>query len=119
MTPKTKKTLILTGIGITVLGLIAWAIHQHVKNNPKTPKDDPFASSPGAAPSTSESTSSNPLGSKDRIIAFQKYAKSKGADLGTSGPNKDGVDGIWGSKTAAAWQRYGDWFLNTPSHLLK
>jgi hypothetical protein len=115
MTPKTKKTLILTGIGITVLGLIAWAIHQHVKNNPKTPKADPFASSPSAVPSTSTnvSTSSNPLITKEKVLAFQKYANNKGYSP------KLTEDGIWGSKTAAAFKVYGDWFLNTPSHLLK
>lgn len=64
-------------------------------------------SSSSTRPSAGSATVSNPFSTKEELIAFQKYAKSKGANLGTSGPNKDGVDGSWGSKTAAAWATYG------------
>ena len=51
---------------------------------------------------------SNALGtSESEIMAFQQYAKGRGADLGKSGKNKDGVDGIAGSKTKAAYAKYG------------
>jgi len=36
------------------------------------------------------------------VAAVQKALVSKGYDLGSSGPNKDGVDGVYGSKTKAA-----------------
>lgn len=37
-----------------------------------------------------------------KIIELQKMLKSKGYDLGTFGPNKDGVDGLMGPKTQNA-----------------
>lgn len=39
----------------------------------------------------------------EKIKNIQRDLKSKGYDLGTSGPNKDGIDGIWGSKTKLAY----------------
>lgn len=40
--------------------------------------------------------------SNPKVTQIQTYLKGKGYDLGTSGPNKDGVDGQWGNKTLAA-----------------
>jgi len=40
------------------------------------------------------------------VIATQKLLKSKGYDLGNTGPDKDGVDGILGPKTQAAMDAY-------------
>ena len=39
---------------------------------------------------------------KEKVIKIQTKLKGKGYNLGTSGPNKDGVDGKWGPKTALA-----------------
>lgn len=39
---------------------------------------------------------------KPTVTLVQQALKNKGADLGKSGPNHDGVDGSFGSKTAAA-----------------
>ena len=51
------------------------------------------------------------------IMAFQAFAKSKGADLGKSGANKDGVDGIVGSKTKSAYAKYGaEWEASKTSN---
>jgi predicted chitinase/peptidoglycan hydrolase-like protein with peptidoglycan-binding domain len=44
--------------------------------------------------------------SKKQIEEVQAFLKSKGYDLGTSGPNKDGIDGDYGTKTKAALK---DW----------
>ncbi len=44
---------------------------------------------------------------KDQIIEIQKYLKSKGADLGKTGPKKDGIDGVLGDKTKTAIKKYG------------
>jgi hypothetical protein len=43
----------------------------------------------------------------NHIMALQQQLKAKGADLGTSGPNHDGVDGIMGPKTKAAQAKFG------------
>lgn len=37
-----------------------------------------------------------------KVMEIQKKLKASGYDLGTSGPNKDGVDGVLGPKTRAA-----------------
>jgi peptidoglycan hydrolase-like protein with peptidoglycan-binding domain len=42
--------------------------------------------------------------SKPEVMELQKQLKAAGYDLGTSGPNRDGVDGIMGPKTRAAQQ---------------
>lgn len=50
-------------------------------------------------------------GSKEDIMAMQKKLKAAGADLGTFGPNKDGIDGNLGgknSKTRLAMQKFPD-----------
>jgi hypothetical protein len=43
----------------------------------------------------------------NHIMALQQQLKAKGADLGTGGPNHDGVDGIMGPKTKAAQAKFG------------
>ena len=40
------------------------------------------------------------------VRALQILLKAKGYDLGTAGPNKDGMDGEYGPKTKAAVQSY-------------
>jgi hypothetical protein len=40
--------------------------------------------------------------SNPKVTQIQTYLKGKKYDLGTSGPNKDGIDGKWGNKTLAA-----------------
>ena len=42
---------------------------------------------------------------KPEVMELQKQLKAAGYNLGTSGPNRDGVDGIMGSKTRAAQQQ--------------
>lgn len=40
------------------------------------------------------------------VMQWQTFLKQQGYDLGTGGPNKDGVDGDWGGKTEKA---FADW----------
>lgn len=42
-----------------------------------------------------------------KILALQKFLKSQGADLGTTGPNKDGIDGVMGPRTRGAMDSVG------------
>ena len=44
---------------------------------------------------------------KDAVMNWQLKLKQLGYDLGNGGPNKDGIDGVWGGKTKAA---YNDWY---------
>jgi ribosomal protein L12E/L44/L45/RPP1/RPP2 len=44
---------------------------------------------------------------RDAVMNWQLKLKQLGYDLGNSGPNKDGIDGVWGGKTKAA---YNDWY---------
>jgi uncharacterized protein (DUF433 family) len=46
-----------------------------------------------------------PAKSKPEVMELQKQLKAAGYNLGTSGPNRDGVDGIMGPKTRAAQQQ--------------
>lgn len=41
------------------------------------------------------------------VAALQQQLKAQGADLGTTGPNGDGIDGIMGPLTQAAQAKYG------------
>jgi ribosomal protein L12E/L44/L45/RPP1/RPP2 len=43
--------------------------------------------------------------SKPEVVALQKQLVAAGYKLGTSGPNRDGIDGIMGPKTRAAQQQ--------------
>lgn len=61
-----------------------------------------FAPTPPSAPPAAPTIPTDPKG-------FQQYLKAHGANLGRSGPNKDGVDGIIGPRTVAEAQR-----LNIP-----
>lgn len=59
------------------------------------------------------STGTNPNLSFSDILEFQGYAKKLGAYLGSSGSNKDGVDGMWGSLSQSAWDKYGQQWLKS------
>ena len=43
------------------------------------------------------------------VMQWQTFLKQQGYDLGTSGPNNDGIDGDWGGKTEKA---FADWYKN-------
>jgi hypothetical protein len=53
--------------------------------------------------STAPAATAAPTDDKSKIIKLQTILKTKyNADLGTSGPNKDGIDGSLGAKTLGA-----------------
>ena len=73
---------------------------------PATPATAPVVAAPTtgttAAPTTAAAPATN-LSVPDLIKQVQTVLKTKfKANLGTSGPNKDGVDGVWGKNTQAA-----------------
>ena len=43
---------------------------------------------------------------KEEIKDLQRKLKEAGYDIGTTGENKDGIDGVVGRKTRAAWEKY-------------
>lgn len=46
--------------------------------------------------------------SKEQIISMQQLLKNAGYDLGTYGPNRDGIDGSWGKASIKAFNdKYG------------
>jgi hypothetical protein len=69
----------------------------------------PQASAPTTAPATPATAApttpapATNLSVPDLIKEIQKILKDKyKANLGTSGPNKDGIDGVWGKNTQSA-----------------
>jgi len=58
-----------------------------------------------STPTSTASTTSKPAGGNSDIMALQKELKTAGYDLGTFGPNSDGIDGKIGSKTITAIQQ--------------
>lgn len=48
------------------------------------------------------------LATKEDIITMQQILKNAGYDLGTYGPNRDGIDGSWGKASIKAFEdKYG------------
>lgn len=55
----------------------------------------------------SEGDKNNPL-FNPKVLAMQKELKAAGADLGSFGPNRDGLDGVMGNFTRRAAARFPD-----------
>lgn len=66
-------------------------------------KDEQKQPSPTPTPTPSTPVQPSELPTTSDVRNFQRFAKTKGANLGVSGIDKDGVDGIWGSKSQLAW----------------
>jgi len=64
-------------------------------------KTNPAAATKAAAGVAAAAKVSKP---DPQVMELQKQLKAAGYNLGTSGPNKDGIDGIMGSRTKAAQQ---------------
>jgi hypothetical protein len=111
-----KKVLIIVSLLAIAGGVVGFVLYKKkkVKEQKKKEEEEKLAaesktnsdSKSYSQPSSGSSSSSSTDRPAD-ITAFQKYAKSKGADLGISGTNKDGIDGVWGGKTTTAWATYG------------
>lgn len=111
MEQATKKKLLIGGALLVVAGVGGYFLYKFLKGKAEKKRlkeeQKKLQEQQQTPPATITGGSVTP--SSDRpanIMDFQRFAKSKGANLGTSGPNKDGVDGVWGSKTAAAWVTY-------------
>lgn len=65
-------------------------------------KTNPAVASKVAAGVAAASKASKP---DPKVMELQKQLKAAGYDLGTTGPNKDGIDGVMGSRTKAAQQQ--------------
>lgn len=73
----------------------------------------PENASPGAPPAKEKETNidsatgdkSNPY-FNEKVLNLQKELKKAGADLGSYGPNKDGLDGVMGPKTRQAAAKF-------------
>ncbi len=108
-----NKTLLWVGIGSAILigGGLAWYFSNRKKQTAKmaedykaqTSTDTETDTSTSTSTSTSSSSSSKPSGfGRTETLAFQKYANSKGYTPRLA------EDGIWGSKTQAAWNKLGE-----------
>ena len=92
---------VLAGAGWLIPGPAGWVIGggldaANLTRDYLNKKQEPAAQAAlPAAPTTASKAD-------PKVIAVQKYLKSQGADLGATGPNKDGIDGIMGAKTRAA-----------------
>jgi len=92
----------LAGIGWLVPGPAGWMIGGAL-DAANLGRDFAGHTDQGATPAAP----ANPAAPKGdpKIIALQKYLKGQGADLGATGPAKDGVDGLMGPKTRAAMDK--------------
>ena len=72
--------------------------------NSETPAKDATTDTPKTAPKNAGKVIPAATNREriDAIKDFQTYLKTLGADLGTTGPHKDGIDGVIGPKTIAA-----------------
>ena len=76
---------------------------------PATPATAPSTAAPvTAAPTTGTTVAAAPatnVSMPDLIKQIQTILKTKfNATLGTSGPNKDGIDGVWGKNSQTAFE---------------
>lgn len=103
----------LIGVGITAAGLVAWSLLRRWRI--KRASQGAIERSKSVMPSSNGSVNSKgddklPLkkGSYgDRVKLIQAALKNNNKyDLGTSGPNGDGVDGDFGPKTDAAVRKF-------------
>ena len=126
---KNKDILIVGGVIVVLAGAAVTYYLMRKKKEKKTEKnaDLDFISSantsggntaftPPFVPTKGSTGSSKPALSAGRIIVkmgsrganvriLQRYLKIHKEDLGRTGPKRDGVDGIFGPKTARAAQR--------------
>lgn len=116
----TRKYLIYGSIA-TIVGVLAYFIWKGSKKDDK-PKND-FTPQPdndnqfkdqnkggGVGGNTPAPTEDRPLKSENAIRKFQYYVINTKGDktiLGSGGESGYGDDGQWGSKTKAAWDKYG------------
>lgn len=118
MEQATKKKLLIGGALLVVAGVGGYFLYKFLKGKAEKKRLEeeqkklqqqqqtpPLGSTGGSTTPSSGGGTTPPSDRPANIMDFQRFAKKLGENLGTSGPNKDGVDGVWGSKTAAAWTK--------------
>lgn len=120
--PKAKKIIIWSSVAV-ILGVGGYFLFQYLKKKKEagsgsdTPAPDLGTSSPSSSPSstpnsTPEISSDRPT-SKEDIKAFQNYVINVKKDTTILG--KSGADGVWGSNSQKAWDKYGADFKKSAS----
>ena len=98
----------LIGVGITAAGLVAWSLLRRWRIKRASQGAIEMPSSNGSVNSKGDDKLPLKKGSYgDRVKLIQAALKNNNKyDLGTSGPNGDGVDGDFGPKTDAAVRKF-------------
>jgi len=76
--------------------------YEYIEASPDSPAVPPNTPALG----TIERVYRNIKGRKESVEEWQRVLKKHGYDIGTAGPNKDGVDGDFGTKTDTATKAY-------------
>ena len=71
-------------------------------------KQSIYQEAPAVTPVVNQPTTTTvqPVSGNQEVLEIQKKLKDAGYDLGTYGPNKDGVDGVMGNRTKLAYDAY-------------
>jgi len=123
---KNKALIYIAGLGVLVgLGYFGWKAYRkkHPKNETpppppitpggETPPVNPMGSTPSVKPggTTPSNYTTNPFKTKDELLAFQNWVISTKKDTSILG--SAGADGLWGQKSASAWDKYGKDYLTS------
>ena len=92
--------------GNDVEALINWVVEK-LYNGVVTPQGD------NAAKTTQQPVAKTPRTINPEIAKLQQDLKAKGANLGTTGPNHDGIDGVMGPLTRTAIEKFGSGMANS------
>lgn len=116
------KKIALISLGAIVLGVGGYfgykAIKKALDKNSQTDDETDTPKPPILGGGTPSAGSSNPFSTKAQLKAFQKWVIDVKGDktiLGSGGDSGFGDDGIWGSKSAKAWAKYGNEYKNSQS----
>jgi len=117
MKDSTKRILLIGGSALVIAGVAYYFLvyRKKSKSGDASAETESSSSEQGVNNESSSSSSSSSssikapaeLNTKDKIKDFQKFVWwYMNFDLGTGGPQKNGVDGIWGPKSQQAWDKY-------------
>lgn len=102
-------TIAQATLGDSVKELVDKIVDYLNETNPSVAGAAPAAQvTPGAVPPVGSKPAAPTLrpGADPKVAALQQKLLAQGANLGMTGPNKDGVDGFMGPKTQAAMQQF-------------
>jgi hypothetical protein len=117
------KKIALISLGAIALGVGGYFGYKAIKKAITGTQDDSLDTpkpilSGGTPSSGGGGGSSNPFSTKAQLKAFQKWVIDVKGDktiLGSGGDSGFGDDGLWGSKSAKAWAKYGNEYKNSQS----